>query len=162
MDRTQKQITGRAPVSYSWDNGQYSRARFETRSRDACRVENVSAAKKHTKEPTRNERIRLLALEIATVAILVLMLSMVIGKLNHIADIKSEQIKTGDIIRKMASEVSIAQTRLSNLSSDDSIEFLAKTELNMISPDETSIHVLSNVTRITSDATHTAEAGSKP
>ena len=109
---------------------------------------------------------RILALDssglVATVAILVLMLSMVIGKLNHIADIKSEQIKTGDIIRKMASEVSIAQTRLSNLSSDDSIEFLAKTELNMISPDETSIHVLSNVTRITSDATHTAEAGSKP
>lgn len=162
MERTQKQITGRAPVSYSWDNGQYSRARYETRSRDAYRVENVSAAKKHVKKPTGNERIRLLALEIATVAILVLMLSMVIGKLNYIANIKSEQIRTGDIIRTLDSEVSIAETRLANLSSDDSIKFLAKTELNMISPDETSIHVLSNVRRTTSDTTHTAEAGSKP
>lgn len=162
MERTQKQITGRAPVPYSWDNGQYSRARYETRSRDAYRVENVQAARRGAKKPTRNERIRLIALEIATVAILVLMLSMVIGKLNHIANIKNEQIRTGEIIKTLDSEVSIAHTRLSNLSSDSSIKFLAKTELNMIDPDETSVHVLSNVRRTTSDTTHTAEAGFRP
>ncbi len=162
MERTQKQITGRAPVPYSWDNGQYSRARYETRSRDAYRVEHVPAARRGNRKPARSERIRLVALEIATVAILVLMLSMVIGKLNHIANIRNEQIRTGEIIKTLDSEVSIAQTRLSNLSSDNSIKFLAKTELNMIDPDETSVHVLSNVRRTTSDATHTAEAGFRP
>ncbi|MBQ1258418.1 MAG: hypothetical protein IIX93_14235 [Clostridia bacterium] len=162
MERTQKQITGRAPVPYSWDNGHSSRARYETRKSDAYRVENVSSSARYTGKTTGGERIKLIALEIATVAILVLMLSMVVGKLNHIADIRDEQIKTSEIIRELDSKVSIAQTRLANLSSDDSIEFLAKTKLNMILPDTESSHVLSNVQRTTSDETHTAEAGRKP
>lgn len=162
MERRQKQITGRAPVSYSWDDGQYSRARYQTRDQSAFRVENVSAARKHSRKQSRNDRIRLIALEIATVAILVLMLSMVIGKLNRITDIRQEQKALDKVIDMLKSEKSVLSTMYKNLSDDASVVFLAKTKLNMIDPDDTSIHVLSNVKRITSDVIHTAEAGVKP
>lgn len=162
MERTQKQITGRAPVSYSWDNGQYSRARYDRRSRDAYRVENVSSSGKYAKAKGRNERANLFVLGIATVAILVLMLSMVIGKLDGIVDIVKKQEMCAQSIEDLISEVSVAQTRLSNLTNDVSIKFLAKTELNMIEPDDTDAHVLSNVIRTTPDTTHTAEVGKRP
>lgn len=162
MERTQKQITGRAPVPYSWDSGQYSRARYQSRSRDAFRVENVSAARENTRKTKHADRIRLAILEIATIAILVLMLSMVIGKLKHITDIRLQQETLGKANEQLLAEITTAQTHLGNLSKDSSIEFLARTKLNMIEPDEDGVHVLNTVTRATSDATHTAEAGNKP
>lgn len=162
MERTQKQITGRAPVPYSWDNGNNSRARYQTRDRNAFRVVTVTAARQNDRIRKQNEKMRLIFLEVATVAILVLMLSMVIGKLNRISHIKQDYIATGEVNEMLIAQISISETRLNNLSSDNSIIFLAKTELNMIDPDETSIHVLSNVKRATSDTTHTAGAGVKP
>lgn len=166
MERMQKQITGRAPVSYSWDNGQYSRARSQTRSRDAYRSVNVPAAKGNGRVTSRkrrqNDRMRLVALELATIAVLVLMLSMVIGKLNYIANIKKQYNIDLAVKDGLKASVNIAETQLSNLSSDSSIEYLARTKLNMIMPDEISVHVLSNVRRTTPDTTHTAEASIKP
>ncbi|MBR3928433.1 MAG: septum formation initiator family protein [Clostridia bacterium] len=162
MERTQKQITGRSAVSYSWDNGQYGRARFETRYRDAFRVENVSRTRQADRNRRRKEKLRLFTLEIATVAILVLMLSMVIGKLNHIADIKEEYNIIDKVKNQLRADVNIAETTLAGLINDNAIEYRARTELYMIRPDETSVHVLSNVTRSTPDTIHTAEAGVRP
>ena len=162
MERTQKQITGRAPVSYSWDNGQYSRARYTTRSRDAYRVENVSSSASGGKANQKKERANLLVLGIATVAILVLMLSMVIGKLDGIVNLVEKQKICQKSIGDLIADISVAQTRLSNLTNDASIEFLAKTELHMIDPEDGEAHVLSNVKRTTPDTTHTADAGRKP
>lgn len=162
MERTQKQITGRAPVPYSWDNGQYSRARYQTRSRDAFRVDNVSNAREQNRRKKQQEKIRLIALEIATVAILVLMLSMVIGKLNHISDIKEEYNIINKVKEQMRASVDNAQTELDGLTSDSAIEYRARTELNMISPKNESVHVLSGIKRTTSDEIHTADASGRP
>ena len=158
MERTQKQITGRSPAPYSWDERNDDALRTRRNDRNAFRVENVSAqrAKKQA------QRVRLLALELATIAILVMMLSMVVGKLNHISRIKKEHTQMKETLEILNADVSVKSTRLQNLISDESIEFLAETQLNMINPNEQSIHVLSGVKRQTSDEIHTAGAGMKP
>ncbi len=158
MERTQKQITGRSPAPYSWDDGRTNAARVRRSDKNAFRVEDVNAAR----SKKQADRVKLVILELATIAILVMMLSMVIGKLNHISRIKKEHIQMKETLEILEADVSVKGTRLQNLISDESIEFLAATQLNMIDPDEGSVHVMAGVKRNTSDKTHTAEVGYRP
>lgn len=158
MERTQKQITGRSPAPYSWDDGRMNAARVRRSDKNAFRIEDVNASK--TKKQA--EKVKLVILELATIAILVMMLSMVIGKLNHISRIKKEHIQMKETLEILDADVSVKRTRLQNLISDESIEFLAETQLNMIDPDDESVRVLAGVKKNTSGETHTAEAGFRP
>ena len=158
MERTQKQITGRSPAPYSWDEGRINAARTRRNDKNAFRVENVQASR----AKKQAERAKLILLELATIAILVMMLSMVIGKLNHISRIKKEHIQMKETLEILDADVSVKRTRLQNLISDDSIKYLAETQLYMIDPDDDSVRVMAGVKRNTSDRAHTAEAGYRP
>lgn len=161
MERTQKQITGRAPAPYAWDDRRYERMRNVARDKNAFRVEDIANARKREAKRKRDERMRLLFLELATVAVLVLMLSLVIGKLNSITRIKLDHKTLVNINETLRAEISAQESYLNNLSNDNSITYRAKMELGMIDPDEYSVHVLSNVKVNTSDAYHTAGAGNR-
>lgn len=161
MERTQKQITGRAPTPYNWDDRRYDPARSHTRVREPFRVENVSERRREEAKRAKEEKLRLILLEIATVVVLVLMLSMVIGKLNSITRIKQDQIAVSEIIEMLDAEVSASTTRLNGLKDDEAIKYRARMELGMIQADEYSRHVLSNVKVNTSDEIETAGAGSR-
>lgn len=161
MERTQKQITGRAPRPYNWDDRRCDPARSHTRVREPFRVENVSERRREEAKRAKEEKLRLILLEIATVVVLVLMLSMVIGKLNSITRIKQDQIAVSEIIEMLDAEISSSTTRLNGLKNDEAIKYRARMELGMIEADEYSMHVLSNVKVYTSDEIETAGAGSR-
>lgn len=157
MERTHKQITGRSPAPYSWDEHRYDAARARNRDSNAFRIENFAEQKKRK----RNERTKLVILEILTIAVLVMMLSMVIGKLNHISRIKKEHTKLAETLTVLEADITIKTTHLQGRISDQSISHMASTKLGMYMPDEDTAQVLSNVKRNTPAETHAA-AGFRP
>lgn len=161
MERTQKQITGRAPAPYAWDDKHYERTRNVARNRNAFRVEDVNARRKAEAERRKKEKAKLWLLEIMMVAVVILLLFMVIGKVSSIEKIIDDQEVIIDLNKRLRADINVQNTQLNGLISDDSVSYRAKMELGMIDPDESSVHVLSNVKVNTSDAFTTAGAGSR-
>ena len=161
MERTQKQITGRAPTPYTWDDRRYERTRNVSRDRNAFRVENVNASRMNAAEHRKKERAKLWLLEAMMVAVVILLLFMVIGKVSSIKKIKDDQMVAINLNEILKADINVMNTQLQGLTNDTSVIYRAKMDLGMIKPEEYSVHVLNNVKINTSDAMQTVEAGNR-